>query len=138
MCAAVHRVVRVCAIMTMNDSSWQTPVAVEAAARLRPPGRAFHLPSETRLSRRAGPSHRAKSGVAARARARGASHFLRHLAQLEFLHLAGGGLGQFRDHGVARSFVAREVLAAPGDEVVRARVLARLELDEGARGLAPF
>jgi hypothetical protein len=34
------------------------------------------------------------------------SHFLRHLAQLEFLHLAGGGLGQFREQHVARAFVA--------------------------------
>src|SRR4029079_2703820 len=45
-------------------------------------------------------------------------HVLRHLAQLEFLHLAGGGLRQLREHDVARALVAREVLAAPRDEIV--------------------
>jgi hypothetical protein len=82
----MRRVVRVCAIMTMNGSSRQTRIA----------GR-----------------RRAMSGEPPLAREK-PSHFLRHLAQLEFLHLAGGGLGQFREHHVARAFVAGEILAAPG------------------------
>ena len=58
------------------------------------------------------------------------SHLFRHLAQLELLHLAGGGLGQFGEHHVARAFVAGEILAAPGDEIVLAGALARLEPDD--------
>ena len=46
-------------------------------------------------------------------------HTLRHLAQLEFLDLAGRGLGQFGEHDVARAFVARQVLAAIRDQLRR-------------------
>jgi hypothetical protein len=66
------------------------------------------------------------------------SHLLRHVAQLEFLDLAGRGLRELCEHDVARALVAREVLAAPGNELVLARGLPGLELDEGAGGLAPF
>jgi hypothetical protein len=58
--------------------------------------------------------------------------------QLEFLDLAGRGLRELREHDVARALVAREVLAAPGNELVLARGLPGLELDEGAGGLAAF
>ena len=39
---------------------------------------------------------------------------------------------------MARAFVAREILAAPGDNVLLRRLLPRLELDEGAGRLTPF
>src|SRR5215831_12499603 len=66
------------------------------------------------------------------------SHRLRHVAQLELLDFAGRGPRQFGEHDVARTFVAGEVLAAPGDDIVPRRLLSRLELDEGARRLTPF
>src|SRR5499426_2509264 len=66
------------------------------------------------------------------------SHRLRHLPKLEFLDLARGRLRQFREHEVARAFVAREILAAPRNELVGRRLLPRLELDEGAGRLAPL
>src|SRR5215510_14453682 len=66
------------------------------------------------------------------------SRVLRQLAQLEFLDLTGARLRQFGEHDVARAFEAREVLPAPGDELVGARLAPGLELNEGARCLAPF
>src|SRR4029450_3874718 len=66
------------------------------------------------------------------------SHRLRHLAQLEFLNLAGRCARQLGEHDVARTLVAGEVVAAPGDESRPRRLLPRLELDEGARRLAPL
>src|SRR5215470_9434640 len=65
----------------------------------------------------------------------GDSHFLRHVAQLELLDLAGRGLRQLREHDEARALVAGEILAAPVDQLVVRRARARLELDEGARRL---
>src|SRR5262249_29724069 len=61
-----------------------------------------------------------------------------HLAQLEFLDLAGAGLWDVGEHHVARTLVGGEVLLAPGHEIVRGNLGARLELDEGARRLAPL
>ena len=46
-----------------------------------------------------------------------ASHVLGHFPQLEFLHLPGRGLRQLREHHVARALVARQIAAAPGDEL---------------------
>src|ERR687897_2324481 len=60
-----------------------------------------------------------------------------HLPQLELLDLARARLGQFGEDDVAGDLVGGEVLAAPGDELLGRDHLARLELDEGARGLAP-
>ena len=45
------------------------------------------------------------------------SHRLRGFAQLEFLHLAGRGFGDFCKHHIARTFVAGEVRTAPGDQL---------------------
>jgi hypothetical protein len=45
---------------------------------------------------------------------------LRHVAQLEFLALAGEVFGNSANHDVARALVAREALAAPGDEIALA------------------
>src|SRR5512139_4069998 len=66
------------------------------------------------------------------------SHSLRHLAQLEFLDLAGAGFRNLGEHDVARAFVRGEVLAAPLHQLLVARLRTRLELDEGAWRLAPF
>src|SRR5947209_1410677 len=61
----------------------------------------------------------------------------RHLAQLELLDLPGARLRHFAEHHVTRHLVAREVGLAVRDDVVLGRIRARLEFDEGARGLAP-
>src|SRR5262245_63197749 len=81
--------------------------------------------------------HAGRGGASGATRGSG-SHALRHLAQLEFLDLSGRGFWDLVEHHVARGFVAREVLFAPREELVRAGLGAGLELDEGARGLAPL
>src|SRR3546814_3500783 len=63
---------------------------------------------------------------------------LRLLAQDELLDLAGGGLGQRAEDHFLRRLEAGEALAAEGDELGLVGLLAGLQLDEGARGLAPF
>ena len=63
---------------------------------------------------------------------------LRHLAQFELLNLPGAGLRQLGEHHVARHLVAGEVLPAPRHELLAGRRLPGLQLDEGARRLAPF
>src|SRR5262245_19609480 len=65
-------------------------------------------------------------------------NLFRHLAQLEFLDLAGRGLGQIDEHDVARAFVAGKLLLAPGDDLVLGDGSAGPRLDERARRLAPF
>src|SRR5262249_13792538 len=66
------------------------------------------------------------------------SRRLRHVAQLEFLDFPGRGPRQVGENDVALAFVAGEVLATPGDDVLPRCLPSRLELDEGARRLAPF
>src|SRR5208283_3356656 len=60
------------------------------------------------------------------------------LAQGELLDLAGRRLGDLGENDRARALVMREALAAPGDEFLRSRRVARLHFDEGAGRLAPF
>src|SRR5262249_14502751 len=60
------------------------------------------------------------------------SPLLRDLPQYELLNLARRRLRQFPEYNVARAFVSGEVLAAPGDQFLRRRGRARLELNEGA------
>src|SRR4030095_14843367 len=63
---------------------------------------------------------------------------LRHLAQLEFLDLAGAGLRNFREHQVAWAFVRSQMLAAPLDQLVRVRLCIGLQFDKGTGRLAPL
>src|SRR3546814_12790404 len=63
---------------------------------------------------------------------------LRLLAQDELLDLAGGGLGQRAEDHFLRRLEAGEALAAEGDELGLVGLLAGLQLDQGARGPAPF
>src|SRR5271155_4085796 len=63
---------------------------------------------------------------------------LRPLAQGEFLHFPGRGLGNFGENDVARTFVARQARPAPFDQLIGRRAMARLHLDEGAWRFAPF
>src|SRR5438093_2772269 len=66
------------------------------------------------------------------------SHVLGELPQLEFLNFPSRGFGQLGEHDIARAFEAREIAPAPRDELFCSRLAPRLELDEGARRLAPF
>src|SRR6516162_10087490 len=66
------------------------------------------------------------------------SYVFCHFAEPEFLNLARRGFGQLREHDMARGFVAGEILAAPGDDLLGAGVFSRLELDKSAGRLAPF
>ena len=63
---------------------------------------------------------------------------LRHLAQFEFLDLAGAGLRNFTEHEVPRAFVGGQMLAAPLNQFLRAGLCVWLQFDKGARRLAPF
>src|SRR4029453_18083314 len=63
---------------------------------------------------------------------------LRHLAQLEFLDLAGARLRNFREHQVTWAFVRSQMLAAPLDQFVGARLCIGLQFDKGTGRLAPL
>src|SRR5215471_13112744 len=65
-------------------------------------------------------------------------HRSRLLPQDELLDLAGRGLGQRAEHHRARRLEARKVGAAMLDQLVLGDLGAGLDLDEGARGLAPL
>src|ERR1700680_4428503 len=60
-----------------------------------------------------------------------------HLAQLEFLQLSSRCLGDFGEHDEVGTFVVGEMLTTPGDQLLRGRRGARLELDKGAGRLTP-
>src|SRR5688572_33358318 len=66
------------------------------------------------------------------------SKVLRALTQDVLLDLAGGGLRQVAEDHRLRNLEAGEMLAAPGDDVLRCDFHARLGHHEGARRLAPF
>src|SRR5438552_15472321 len=65
------------------------------------------------------------------------SQSLRALAQHVFLDLAGGGRRHRAEHHLLRNLEAREILPAPVDVFGLRGLRAGLELDEGARRLAP-
>src|ERR1700738_2542789 len=62
----------------------------------------------------------------------------RPVAEYNFLHLAGGGLGQSSELNRRRAFEVRQVLAAESNELLRADAAVRLEGDECLRPLTPF
>src|ERR1700682_1277361 len=62
----------------------------------------------------------------------------RSLAKQEFLHLAGRRLRQLAENDLLRRLEARKVLPAMLDQVRIGHGGARLDLDEGARRLAPL
>src|SRR5947209_3278562 len=98
-------------------------------AASRRPGMTAHVIRSLETLDKGDPTHGGSSAQ---------SDLLRHLAQPEFLNFPRRGLRQLREHHVTRALIAREILAAPCNEILARDIVAGFDLDEGARCLAPL